>query len=68
MYEFLFTALYSLTTFAIRNLKMQRKKCVSVSFQPNKANECLYCSVFISALSLGLSPGHNWWKMRNKKA
>lgn len=32
MYEFLFTALYSLTTFAIRNLKMQRKKCVSVSF------------------------------------
>lgn len=48
--SFLLTASYTLTNFAIRNLKTQKQECVSVSFQ-SKTNECLCSFVFLPVSS-----------------
>lgn len=48
MYEFLFTALYSLTTFAIRNLKMQTAKMCECFFsaQQRQMSVCIALYLF----------------------
>lgn len=47
MYEFLFTPLYSLTTFAIRNLKMQRKKMCECFFSAKQRQMSVCIALYL---------------------